>query len=267
MGNLVTFSVRHDLISEIRAEDFSEISDLMNDPDIKIKVHQPGGEWADEFVAKPRVPGLISSQYHHSEDHCDLLISNQWLTVLPWGLNLSKHRAHNWAKFPPPDQVLVAARALLAESRTHVLKPDVRPPEPNPVRSAYTVFGFKTDYCNDLEKIPDLVAHLLHHCRTGEENRRINSRCYQIESLGTYDADTSVLVTMSRGSFAITPLRFAPLAISPEIQLAACSEGYQRSRRVNGAIDQSKMKSVAQGLGFDLQPSKVMHKEAAWAPK
>jgi hypothetical protein len=268
MGNLVTFSVRHDLMHTISTDRFEDLSDLMNKPDNQVKTYQAEACWESGFTHVSALSGVACSQYHHSEEHCDLLVSNQWLTLLPWGLNLVKHRpSPSYASAYPPELALKALRSLVKDHPDQKLQPSAQALRKNAVRSAFTVFGFKTDYCHDLEKKPDLMAHILQHCRTGQDNKGINDRDFRIESLGTFNADTSVLVTMSRGSFSVIPVAYAPLEVSPEHQLAIVNQQLQ-SRHRDRILDRAKIRALSGGLGLDLVAKNVVQEqEAAWAPR
>jgi hypothetical protein len=198
------------------------------------------------------------------------MVSNQWLTVLPWGFNLFKQRQNNpWAAVYPPELALKATRSLVANIGDLTLKPAHHSLAHNTVRSAYSVFGYKTDYCNDLEHNPEMVAHILQHCRTGQFNRSINSRNFKIESLGTYDADTSLVVTMSQGSFSVIPIRYCPLEISQEDQRFVIDAPGKRQTRVSDQImHRAILQALAGGLCLDLLPKKTDPKEASsWEPK
>jgi hypothetical protein len=270
MGNMVTFSIRHDLMHLIQTERFADISDLMNEADIKIKVPLPSKQWLDGFTLESALPGVISSQYHHSEDGCDLLVSNQWLTVLPWSFNLVGHRKDTpWEAVYPPELALKAARALVSNMGGVKLAASKQKPAGNLVRSAYTVFGFKTDYCHDLERNAELVAHILQHCRTGQPNKTLKPSNYQIESLGTYDADTSVVVHMSRGSFSVIPVRYAPLDITREQQQLLLDQKAHRNPTADKIMQRAKVAALCSGLGFDLLPkTKTLNQERpAWEPR
>ncbi|MDT8925431.1 hypothetical protein RBE51_21785 [Pseudomonas taiwanensis] len=268
MGNLVTFSVRHDLMHTIGSDRFQDLSDLMNEPDNQVKTYQAETCWEPGFTHISALTGVACSQYHHSEDHCDLLVSNQWLTLLPWGLKLVKHRQPSpYASAYPPELAQKALRSLVKEHPDRKLQPSTRPLQKNAVRSAFTVFGFKTDYCHDLEKKPDLMAHILQHCRTGQANKGINDRDFRIESLGTFNADTSVVVTMSRGAFSVIPVAYAPLEVSPEHQVAIINQQFQSGYR-NRLMDRAKIRALSGGLGLDLVAKNVVQEqEAAWAPR
>jgi len=254
MGNMVTFSVLHDRLDDIFTEDFRDISSLMGESDYRFKTYGPDTRWVDGFCCESRLPGVASSYYHHADDSVDLLISNSLLCLLPYKIDTRAHRQ----KLPlapsyPPAVVKDGVCDYLGVSGRCLVKRE-HSPSLNPNRSRYTVFGYYTDHCNELDKNPKLVAEILRYCRTGDISVSVcPDRSATVRPIGTFDADVSCVVNMYRGMFSTTRLRHSDLYLNPETQLEVVEankiyNSKVRDRHVHKAI----VDSLANSLGYDV---------------
>lgn len=270
MGNMVTFSVLHDCLDDIVTDDFRDITALMGESDYLFKTYAPDARWVDGFCSPSRLPGVVSSRYHHADDSVDLLISNSLLCLLPYKIDTRSHRQQlPLSPSYSPAVVKSGVRDYLSVSRRGLVKHE-QSPALNPNRSRYTVFGYYTDHCHELDKNPHLVAEILRYCRTGDISTSVcPDRSATVRPIGTFDADVSCVVNMYRGMFSTTRLRYSDLYLNPEAQLEVveANKTYNskvRDRHVHKAI----VDSLASSLGCvvaDKAPK--TDSEATWERK
>ncbi|MBD8088661.1 hypothetical protein IFT48_01625 [Pseudomonas fluorescens] len=282
MGNMVAFSISHDRVSSMGGLDFETIGRLHNDNDRDLRVSEHSDLLLPELCTVSDVPGILSSYYHHADGGADLLFTNQWMARLPYRFNLpsameaeeKSRRESNQDLYAPHDSktIVKALRGWVKNAPrkhpVHLQKAASPSPVANSCQSSYSVFGYLTDYFQDISKDSSVVPAILDICLTGRVNSRLFDRYSRIVYLGTFSANTTCLLTMRRNSFNTFALPFRDLSI-PADEQAKMAEDLAGHRYNHGdtAIELASMNAIAQSLGYVVGRGLTPERSPEWALK
>lgn len=283
MGNMVAFSIRHDMVNSLDDLTFEKIGYLHHKLDNKPKAsHVPEGS-LPEFFEVSDLPGVISTHYHHADGGADLIFSNDWMMRLPFRFNLpvliskeldARSKANADTMAPLGNQILLknlksAVRTAPRKYPIQMQKTGSLQAQPNQCQSNYSVFGYLTDCFSDLERKKDLIPSILDICQTGRVNSRIfNRHSNDIRHLGTFGPETSCVVSMYHNAFFAMPIPFQALDI-PVADQKSFLEEYSSGRTVwaDNVVDIAGLDLIAKAFGYRIGKQFAPQKEAAWGPK
>lgn len=280
MGNMVVFSIRHDMADQLGRLEFDDVGYLHNFGDV-LKTTQPTDYWEDGFSSTTENPGILSSYYHHADDGADFVFNNEWLLRLPYRLNLmrpimgelDKRNKANERRDDPLDPKLIykclqqAMRQSHRKHPLHMRKNSQHRVHKNPCASSYSVFGYLTDCYTDLEKNKGLMPAILDILTTG----RVYSRFFDRHTngfhyLGTFGPEVSCVVSMFRNTFFALPVPYQPLQVSIESQ-----NEYLQQRRTHmlhdSAHDIAGMNLLANVFGYEVVKGPSPKKVSECQPK
>jgi len=282
MGNMVAFSVNHDLVGGLGCLDFDTIGQLHNQTDNKIKVSAASDIWLPELCEVSDVPAILSSYYHHADGGADLLFTNQWMVKLPYRLDvpaamseeIKARRERNEDQDAPHDSKTLIKALRHAVKRApikhpiHLQRAPAASQPPNLCQSGYSVFGYLTDRYSEIEKDVRVIPEILDICLTGRVSSRLRDHWSNIRYFGSFPANVSCLVTMQRNSFSHFALPFRNLEISPEEQAAMVQDlASRRYNHADNALELAGMNAVAQCFGFEVARGAAPARSAQWEPK
>lgn len=282
MGNMVAFSIRHDIADQLGRIEFDDVSYLHNYAEV-LKTTQPTDYWENGFYSTTENPGILSSYYHHADEGADLVFNNEWMLRLPYRLNLmrpimdelAKRNSAKDSRDDPLDPKIIykslqqAIRQSHRKHPLHMRKIGKHVGHKNPCASSYSVFGYLTDCCTDLEKNKGLMPAILEILNTGRVDTRFFDKFSNgFRYLGTFGPEVSCVVSMFRNAFFVMPVPYQPLQVSIESQREYLQLREKRTHMLqDSAHDIAGMNLLANVFGYEVVNGPAPRKVSECQPK
>ncbi|MFK4132465.1 hypothetical protein ACI2KR_09320 [Pseudomonas luteola] len=254
MGNMVLIAVRHEALEQLQELSSAHISHAVHKPDNQLKWFDLNKNRLEDKEAEQYslVSNLLVSHYYHADSGAVFYLNNQMMAYARCLLGAKIAQEDENGLDAHIDTYRFNARQMKL-SIVKARKPDYRAELQGP---SYSVFGFFTDYMNDLEKNHNLFIDIAHYCK----NRELRLRTFSqhggagLKALGTFKANQALIVRMSQNMF------YKETWPATEFLLTEEESGSvnKTSSLLRKDIDQEFLaREIAIGMGYTAKSKKV----------